>query len=76
MTVSVISAGDFWDGLTDAPVGPQEILVKDGVIQEIGSTVTAPAGAERIDLSDKLAMPGLIDAHVHITSRSELPGGF
>ncbi|MBU4439796.1 MAG: amidohydrolase family protein [Acetobacterium sp.] len=76
MTVSVISAGNFWDGLTDAPVGPREILVQDGVIQEIGSTVAAPPGAERIDLGDKLVMPGLIDAHVHITSRSELPGGF
>jgi len=76
MTVKIISVGNLWDGLTDAPIGPREILVKNGIIQEIARSVQAPEGAQRIDLSDRLVMPGLIDSHVHITSRSELPLGF
>lgn len=76
MTIKVIAVGNFWDGLTDAPVGPREILVKDGVIAEIAAQVQAPAGAERIDLGDQLVLPGLIDTHAHITARTGLPGGF
>ncbi|AFA48626.1 metal-dependent hydrolase family protein [Acetobacterium woodii] len=76
MTISIISVGNFWDGLTDTPVGPREILIQDGVIQEIGNTIQAPVGTERINLSDKLVLPGLIDSHVHITSRLELISDF
>ena len=57
-------------------VGPGEILVKDGVIQEVGTTVTAPKDAVRIDLSNRTVMPGLIDCHVHITCRPEVTAKF
>jgi imidazolonepropionase-like amidohydrolase len=45
---------------------PGEILVEDGVINEVGAKVTHPSNAEIIDLGDTTLLPGLIDAHVHL----------
>jgi imidazolonepropionase-like amidohydrolase len=42
------------------------ILVQDGRITELGPGVTAPQGAERIDLARAFCLPGLIDVHVHL----------
>ena len=76
MTTIIIVAGNYWDGVADAPLGPVEILVRDGVIQEIARTVTAPPDAQRIELAEGLVMPGLIDCHVHITCRPEITANF
>jgi imidazolonepropionase-like amidohydrolase len=44
------------------------IVVEDGKIISVGSDTDAPPeGAKVIDLSDKTVLPGLIDAHTHIT---------
>jgi imidazolonepropionase-like amidohydrolase len=52
----------------------QIILVKDGKIAEVGPAVKIPTGAEVIDLSGAWVMPGLMDAHTHMTydSKGEL----
>lgn len=48
------------------------ILVKGGKIQTIGSArkIKIPSGYKVFDYRDKFAMPGLIDCHAHIVSRS------
>ena len=76
MTTTILEFGELWDGVSNEFVGPGEILVKDGVIQEVGTTVTAPKDAVRIDLSNRTVMPGLIDCHVHITCRPEVTAKF
>jgi imidazolonepropionase-like amidohydrolase len=45
------------------------VVVKDDRIVAAGSrsTVSVPDGAQRIDLGDMALLPGLIDAHVHLT---------
>lgn len=45
---------------------PGEMLIKGERIAEVGTKVTAPAGAQTIDLGDRTLLPGLIDAHVHL----------
>lgn len=45
----------------------QMILIKDGRIAEIGPGLKIPAGIEVVDLSKSWVMPGLMDAHTHIT---------
>jgi imidazolonepropionase-like amidohydrolase len=45
-----------------------DLLAVDGRIAETGPGVTAPAGAEVRDLRGGFALPGLIDAHVHVTA--------
>ena len=45
-----------------------DLLAVDGRIAETGPGVTAPAGAEVRDLRGGFVLPGLIDAHVHVTA--------
>ena len=61
MTVTIISAGNIWDGIADVPLGPGEILIENGIITGIGKSVWAPADAEVIDLPDRMVMPMSMD---------------
>ena len=42
------------------------ILIKDGKIAELGSSIKAPTGARVIDATGQFVMPGIIDCHSHI----------
>ena len=46
----------------------QTVLVKNGVIAEIGSKVKIPKNAQIIDGKGKYLIPGLVDMHVHLFS--------
>ncbi|HVT67917.1 MAG TPA: amidohydrolase family protein [Trebonia sp.] len=49
------------------PVEGATVIVEDGLIKDISAGGDVPGG-EVIDLRGKTLMPGLIDAHVHVTS--------
>ena len=53
--------------------GPGDLLVRGGLIAQIGApgTIEAPAGAERIDGRGRHLFPGFVDPHVHLRT----PGG-
>ena len=57
----------LFDGVSSRVTGPTQVLVRDGRIAEVGPAIQAPPGAERIDLSGMTVMPGLIDAHTHLS---------
>jgi imidazolonepropionase-like amidohydrolase len=42
------------------------ILIRDGKIAELGSSIKAPTGARVIDATGQFVMPGIIDCHSHI----------
>jgi imidazolonepropionase-like amidohydrolase len=42
------------------------ILIKDGKIENVGKNISVPQDYECIDVSGKIVMPGLIEAHCHI----------
>ena len=66
----VVHAGRLIADPSRPASGPSTITVVDGRIQSVTSGLTpAPAGARLIDLSNRTVLPGLIDAHVHFTSR-------
>ncbi|MFF0144273.1 dihydroorotase [Amycolatopsis sulphurea] len=44
---------------------PVDVLVRDGVIAEIGS-VTVPEGAEVIEAAGQVLLPGFVDLHTHL----------
>jgi imidazolonepropionase-like amidohydrolase len=43
------------------------VIVEDDRVQSVASNAAIPGGAEVIDLSRYTGLPGLIDAHTHIT---------
>lgn len=51
-----------------APISPAGIVITDGKVTAVGKDVTAPAGAEQVDLSAYTVLPGFVDAHIHIWS--------
>ncbi len=53
--------------------GPSTVIVENGRVTRIESGATSPAGATVVDLRDKTVLPGLIDAHVHLTMDAGLP---
>ena len=63
----VIRAGHLVDTEKGRIVGPQMILVRDGRIAEVGPQIAVPSGASVVDLGSYTVLPGLIDAHTHLT---------
>ncbi len=45
--------------------GPTDVLIRDGVIADVGRIASA-AGARVIDAADLIVAPGLCDLHVHL----------
>ena len=60
------------DGTGKEPVSNCTILMEHGRFREIGTDVSIPSNAIVIDLQGKTVIPGLIDAHVHISGSSRL----
>lgn len=48
-----------------------DLLLVDGVVADIGASLTLPESGEELDMSGLLVTPGLIDVHVHFRE----PGG-
>jgi imidazolonepropionase-like amidohydrolase len=65
--VVAIRAGRLIDGRGGAPITNAVILVRGDRITAVGSGIAIPQGAEVIDLSRSTVLPGLIDAHTHVT---------
>ena len=53
-------------------LSPAGVVITDGKITAVGTDVTAPEGAEQVDLSKYTVLPGFVDAHIHIWSGSFL----
>ncbi len=67
MTAIIFEDARIVDGTADRPSEPVQVLVEGGSIREVEKNI-ASASAQRIDLSGKTLMPGLIDAHVHVVA--------
>ncbi len=62
----VLRGGRVVDGLGHAAV-PADVLVQGDRIQAVGAGINVPAGTRVLDVQGKTVMPGLIDAHCHIS---------
>ncbi len=63
----VVRAGHLINPADASVATNQTIVIEDGKITSITSNVPAPQGAEVINLANEWVMPGLVDAHTHIT---------
>ena len=74
MTVTLWN-GRLLDGLGGAAVERAAVSIEDGRIVAVGTaTGGPPQGA--LDLAGRTLMPGLIDAHAHVSSDTERSPGF
>jgi imidazolonepropionase-like amidohydrolase len=62
----VIECDRLFDGVRMRE-GPVRVLVENGRISAVGGALKSPAGARVIDLRGTTLLPGLIDAHTHLT---------
>ena len=69
--LTAIRAGRFLDVESGRTLLNQVILVADGRIQAVGSSITVPEGANVIDLSGMTVLPGLIDCHTHLADLAD-----
>ena len=62
------------DGTGRDPIPNAAIVVRDGRIEAAGrlTDISIPVGAERVSLAGKWAIPGLMNAHGHVTSVANL----
>jgi imidazolonepropionase-like amidohydrolase len=63
----VIRAGRLLDVKTGKTLTNQIIVVQGDKIATVGAGTQVPDGAQVVDLSNATVLPGLIDAHTHIT---------
>jgi imidazolonepropionase-like amidohydrolase len=66
--VTAIRAGNVIDVAVGRALGAGVIIVEGARIKAIGPNVPIPAGAAVVDLSNAVVLPGLFDAHTHLTA--------
>jgi imidazolonepropionase-like amidohydrolase len=62
-----IRAGHLLDVRTGKTLAKQIIVIHGDKIASVGADTQIPAGAQVVDLSNATVLPGLIDAHTHVT---------
>jgi imidazolonepropionase-like amidohydrolase len=55
------------NGTGAQPLEQATIVIANGRIEAVGAKVKIPAGATRVDMSGKTIMPGIINAHGHLS---------
>jgi imidazolonepropionase-like amidohydrolase len=65
-----VKAARMWDGRGESTVAPGLVVVSAGKITAAGPRAPIPAGAEVIDLGDATLLPGLMDAHTHLSGEA------
>src|SRR5947209_4641768 len=68
-----IQAGRLIVDAAAAERGPSTVVVENGRISRIESGFAAPAGAIVVDERSRTVMPGMTDAHIHLTGTSGKP---
>ncbi|HKY95238.1 MAG TPA: amidohydrolase family protein [Kiloniellales bacterium] len=68
MTTTLFTNAAMLDTEAGAILADRQVLVRDGKIAEVETGRVATAADRTVDLKGKVLMPGLCDAHVHVTA--------
>ncbi len=71
-TQILITNVNVWDGTSDELAIGQSVLVEGNLIKQVGSNISAPDGATVIDGGGRTLIPGLIEAHAHLSFHGDL----
>ncbi|MGB6307767.1 MAG: amidohydrolase family protein [Steroidobacteraceae bacterium] len=72
--ITALQCGHLIDTAGGKMLGETTIVIEAGRIKQVLSGAQAPAGAKTIDLGTQTCMPGLIDAHTHLTDQTSRTG--
>jgi imidazolonepropionase-like amidohydrolase len=64
---TIINAGRLLDVKSGRILTNQQIVIEGDKIVSIGPSTSTPAGAQVINLPNSTVLPGMIDAHTHLT---------
>lgn len=72
MNARLIQAARAWTGTETGTIADGAVLVRNGHIADVGPVAhfANATGLERIDLGDVTLLPGLIDAHLHLSGQA------
>ncbi|HYV66243.1 MAG TPA: amidohydrolase family protein, partial [Myxococcales bacterium] len=66
-----LKAAHLFDAESGTLIDGATVLIENDRIAAAGRNVQVPADARTVDLGDATLLPGLIDAHVHLTGESQ-----
>lgn len=64
----LIKNANIWDGTSNTLAENVDVLIENNLIRKVAKNISEPNGAKVIDASGKTLIPGLSDAHVHLSS--------
>jgi imidazolonepropionase-like amidohydrolase len=71
----VVHCGHLFDSPSGRMLGETSVVIRGERIESVQSgAIPAPAGAEVVELGDATCLPGLIDAHTHLTGETSPTG--
>ena len=68
----LIRGGTVFDGSGQRPGLQADVLVRDGVVAQIGIDLAAPDGATVVDATGRWVTPGFVDLHTHYDAEIEI----
>jgi imidazolonepropionase-like amidohydrolase len=72
--VLYVRCGHLMTSAAEPLKGPATLIVTNGKITAIGTSLAIPAGAQEVDLSKYTVVPGFIDSHIHLWTGPRLLG--
>ena len=68
----LIVGGTVFDGSGQRPGLRADVLVRDGIVAQIGIDLAAPEGATVVDATGRWVTPGFVDLHTHYDAEIEI----